>query len=89
MIHPYDETGAFSEDALKANLRAMRKAAGLSQRDLADRLGTSKTSIAYMETLSDPDQTRRPRIDLTHAWARECGFVASLSFRRAAPMEAE
>jgi transcriptional regulator with XRE-family HTH domain len=51
-----------------ARLVALRKAAGLSQADLADRTGVSAKSIAYWETSATP-----PRSDVLPKLAQALG----------------
>lgn len=58
-------------------VRAARREAGLTQRELADRVGTTQSAIARWEAGADS-----PRLDKLSALLRACGVEADLTFRR-------
>jgi transcriptional regulator with XRE-family HTH domain len=58
-------------------VRDARAFAGLSQRELADRLGTTQSSVSAWEHGKD-----MPRVDTLGRILSACGFEADLSFRR-------
>ena len=60
-----------------ALVREARRLAGLSQADLAQRLGTTQSVISRWERGLDT-----PRVDTLARILRACGFEADISFRR-------
>lgn len=58
-------------------VRAARLDAGLTQQQLADRVGTTQSAIARWESGADT-----PRLDSLAALLRACGFEADLTLRR-------
>ena len=60
-----------------ALVRELRALAGLTQRELADRLGTTQSSVSAWERGHDV-----PRVDTLGRIASVCGFEADLGFRR-------
>jgi transcriptional regulator with XRE-family HTH domain len=60
-----------------AVVRAARREAGLTQRALADRVGTTQSAVARWEAGADS-----PRLDTLAALLRACGVEADLTFRR-------
>jgi len=60
-----------------ALIREVREIAGLSQRELADRLDTAQSVISRWERGGDT-----PRVDTLARIFQACGFEADLVFRR-------
>jgi transcriptional regulator with XRE-family HTH domain len=60
-----------------ALIREVRQFAGLSQRELAERIGTKQSVISRWERGLDA-----PRIDTLARLLRACGFDGELRFRR-------
>lgn len=60
-----------------AVVRAARREAGLTQRALAERFGTTQSAIARWEAGADA-----PRLDTLAALLQACGVEADLTFRR-------
>jgi transcriptional regulator with XRE-family HTH domain len=60
-----------------AVVRAARRQAGLTQRELAERVGTTQSAVARWEAGGDS-----PRLDTLAALLRACGVEADLTFRR-------
>jgi len=58
-----------------SELRRMRKAAGLTQPQLAEKLGKSQNFVTMIET---GKRSARPAI--VEAWARACGFSVLVEF---------
>lgn len=58
-------------------IREARQLAGLSQRDLANQLGTKQSVISRWERGVDT-----PRVDTLGRILQACGFEADLTFRR-------
>lgn len=58
-------------------IRAARRGAGLTQRELAERVSTTQSAIARWET-----GTESPRLDTLSALLRACGIEGDLTFRR-------
>lgn len=63
-------------------LRAARLEAGLSQRELADRVGTRQSAIARWES-----GRVSPRVDTLERLLGECGFETRLELERSDPQE--
>ena len=60
-----------------AIVRAARREAGLTQRELAERVGTTQSAVARWETGAES-----PRLDTLSALLRGCGVEGDLVFRR-------
>jgi len=58
-------------------VRAARQQAGLTQRELAERVGTTQSAIARWEAGADS-----PRLDTLSTLLRACGVEGDLIFRR-------
>ena len=58
-------------------MRAARLDAGLTQQQLAERVGTTQSAIARWESGADT-----PRLDSLAGLLRACGFEADLTLRR-------
>lgn len=58
-------------------VRAARREAGLTQRELAERVGTTQSAVARWETGAES-----PRLDTLSALLRACGVEGDLTFRR-------
>lgn len=68
-----------SEFALIDSLLSMRQKAGLTQEQLADRMGTQKGNISRLEKGSNPSWKTLEK------YAHACGFDISMAFKRIAP----
>lgn len=69
-----------SEFALIDSLLSMRQKAGLTQEQLADRMGTQKGNISRLEKGSS-----NPSWKTLEKYAHACGFDISMAFKRIAP----
>ncbi|MFC3908285.1 helix-turn-helix domain-containing protein [Legionella dresdenensis] len=69
-----------SEFALIDSLLSMRQKAGLTQEQLAERMGTQKGNISRLENGSS-----NPSWKTLEKYAHACGFDISMTFRRIAP----
>ena len=58
-------------------VRAARRQAGLTQRELAERVGTTQSAVARWET-----GVESPRLDTLSSLLRACGIEGDLTFRR-------
>jgi transcriptional regulator with XRE-family HTH domain len=58
-------------------LRIARKEAGLTQRELADRLGVTQQAVAQAERWQS-----NPTVDLIRRWAAACHTSVSIRFTR-------
>lgn len=67
-----------SKRTLGEALRAARESEGLTQTQLSNLSGISRTTINYIET----DKAREPKIETVELLARSCGFDLALSFVR-------
>lgn len=65
---------------LRAALKAMREASGLSKSALGRKLGLSHTSISTVE-----QGDRSPKLGLVKRWAAACGKSTHLMFGRTGP----
>jgi len=63
------------EFALLDNLLRMRQAAGLTQEQVADRMGTKKSNISRLEKGAS-----NARLDTLERYADACGFTLNISF---------
>ncbi len=70
----------FDKYRLAQQLKAMREKAGLSQKQLAERVHTKQPSIARLEMART-----LPRLDLLQRVARALGAEMVVSFRRVQP----
>jgi DNA-binding XRE family transcriptional regulator len=73
--HAYDELE--SEFALIDSLLSMRQKAGLTQEQLAERMGTQKGNISRLEK-----GTGNPSWKTLEKYAHACGFDISMAFKR-------
>jgi transcriptional regulator with XRE-family HTH domain len=75
MATKYQHSEAY--DRLRAFLRELREGAGLTQRDLGQRLGKPQSWVYNCETANR-------RVDVTEfiAWATACGVSPQTAFRR-------
>ena len=71
----------FNKYRLAQELKAMREKAGLSQKELAERVHTKQPSIARMERARV-----LPKLDLLQRVARALGAEVVVSFRRIQPV---
>ena len=69
-----------SEFAFIDSLLSMRQKAGLTQEQLADRMGTQKGNISRLEKGSS-----NPSWKTLEKYAHACGFDISMAFKRIAP----
>ena len=69
-----------SEFALIDSLLSMRQTAGLTQEQLADRMGAQKGYISRLEKGSS-----NPSWKTLEKYAHACGFDISMAFKRIAP----
>lgn len=68
-----------SEFSLIDSLLTMRQKAGLTQEELAERIGTQKSNISRLEKGSS-----NPSWKTLEKYAHACGFDISMSFKRTA-----
>ncbi len=73
----YDAVAATCE--MKRQMIARRKKAGLTQEQMASRLGTKKSNISRLESLNSEIS---PRFSTIEAYARALGYVVSVDFTR-------
>lgn len=66
------------EYALREQLLKMRHAAGLTQEEIAERMGTKKASISRLESVSS---THSPRLETLIKYAEAAGFALDLRFQ--------
>ncbi len=66
--------------AIKRQMIALRKAAGLTQEQMAERLGTKKSNISRLESLN---ADASPRLSTLEAYAKALGYTVSVGFERA------
>jgi DNA-binding XRE family transcriptional regulator len=71
----YDELGPAFE--MKRQMIAMRKAAGLSQEQMAQLLGTQKSNISRLESLNTDVS---PRLSTVEQYAKALGFCVKVEF---------
>ena len=64
--------------ALRRKLIALRKAAGLTQEELAKRLHTSKSNISRLENVNSPIS---PTLTTIEAYAEAVGYRVEINFR--------
>lgn len=69
------------ETARKTQLRRMRKAAGLTQHELARAAGWSQPYVSRLERFDG----REPTLDVVEKWAHACGFEGEARFFRRGP----
>ena len=63
--------------ALRRKLIALRKAAGLTQEELAERLHTSKSAISRLENVNSPVS---PMLTTIEAYAEAVGYRVEINF---------
>lgn len=63
--------------ALRRKLIALRKAAGLTQEELAERLHTSKSAISRLENVNSPVS---PTLTTIEAYAEAVGYRVEINF---------
>jgi len=72
------EYDALEDDyQLKRRMIAMRKAAGLTQEQMAEKLGTKKSSISRLESINAENS---PRLATIEDYARVLGYVTKVEF---------
>lgn len=72
------EYDALEDDyQLKRRMIAMRKAAGLTQEELAEKLGTKKSSISRLESINAENS---PRLATLEDYARVLGYAMKVEF---------
>ncbi len=76
------EVGAAHEEtaavfAMKREMIALRKAAGKTQEEMATLLGTKKSNISRLESVSS---SVSPRLSTVEDYARALGFRAKVTF---------
>lgn len=67
------------EYALRAELIKMRRAAGLTQEEVAERMGTKKASISRLESV---DAEHSPKLETIAKYARAVGYRLDIRFKR-------
>jgi DNA-binding XRE family transcriptional regulator len=67
------------EYALRAELIKMRHAAGLTQEEVAQRMGTKKASISRLESV---DSEHSPKLDTIVKYAHAVGYQLDIRFKR-------
>jgi transcriptional regulator with XRE-family HTH domain len=67
------------EFALIDQLLKMRTAAGLTQEEVARRMGTAKSNICRLEKSG-----KSPKLDTIRRYADACGYKVEIGFQRAA-----
>ncbi len=67
------------EYALREQLIKMRRAAGLTQEEIAERMGTKKTSISRLESVS---ADHSPRLETLEKYAHAAGYMLDIRFKR-------
>src|SRR5690606_8598714 len=68
-----------SEYALREQLIKMRHAAGLTQEEIATRMGTKKASISRLESVS---AAHSPRLETIEKYAHAAGYKIDVRFKR-------
>jgi DNA-binding XRE family transcriptional regulator len=66
---------------MKRQMIAMRKKAGLTQQQIADLLGTKKSNISRLESVSSDVS---PRLSTVEEYARALGYQVKVEFGRRA-----
>lgn len=72
----YDALGPAYE--IKRQMIAMRKQAGLTQEEMAERLGTKKSNISRLESLNAENS---PRLSTLEAYAKALGHSLDVQFK--------
>jgi DNA-binding XRE family transcriptional regulator len=62
---------------MKRQMIAMRKAAGLTQEEMAEKLGTRKSNISRLESLNSDVS---PRFSTVEQYARVLGYAVKVEF---------
>jgi len=75
VLKEYEALGPAFE--MKRRMIAMRKAAGLSQEQMADLLGTQKSNISRLESLTSGVS---PRLSTVEQYARALGYRVRIEF---------
>ena len=73
----YDELAPIF--ALKRQMIALRKTAGLTQEQMAERLGTKKSNISRLESLNSENS---PRLATVEDYARVLGYTVKVAFEK-------
>ena len=77
------EYDALADDyQLKRRMIAMRKEAGLTQEQVAEKLGTKKSSISRLESINGENS---PRLATLEDYARVLGYAMKVEFEPIAP----
>lgn len=71
----YEQLGPAFE--MKRQMIAMRKAAGLTQEEMAEKLGTKKSNISRLESLNSDVS---PRFSTVEEYARVLGYRVKVDF---------
>jgi DNA-binding XRE family transcriptional regulator len=66
---------------MKRQMIALRKAAGLTQEEMAERLGTKKSNISRLESVGSDVS---PRLSTVEEYARALGYQVKVEFERRA-----
>lgn len=66
------------EYALREQLLKMRHAAGLTQEEIAEKMGTKKTSISRLESVN---ADHSPRLETLEKYAHAAGFKLDIRFK--------
>lgn len=75
VLEEYEALGPAFE--MKRRMIAMRKAAGLSQEQMADLLGTQKSNISRLESLNSGVS---PRLSTVEQYAKALGYRVRIDF---------
>lgn len=67
-----------TEYALREQLIKMRRAAGLTQAEIAERMGTKKASISRLESVATEHS---PRLETIEKYAQAAGFKLDIRFK--------
>jgi transcriptional regulator with XRE-family HTH domain len=81
-VHRLRYLDSMYEMRVSLPLRALRLAAALSQRDLAERLGTSQSAIARLER-----GRANPTVETLRHWAAATGHALRLAFAPLSPAD--
>ncbi len=68
--------------AMKRDMIAMRKAKGFTQEDMANLLGTRKSSISRLESVNSENS---PRLSTVEEYARVLGYRLKIEFEKNKP----
>ena len=77
--HEYEALGY--EFELINELIEMRKASGLTQEEIANKMGTSKSNVCRLEKLGT-----HPKVSTIEKYAKACGFRIGFRFSQVSPI---